>query len=1118
MAAARAHGTVVALVLLVLLAWVAAPGAGPRAEAAVPDPAVNQAVVSVRAGGDRTGVNTVAGLPGVVLQLFRGAGGVAPVTQEWGTCTSDAEGDCSFVVPDAQRGPTGTCAGGGENCGVRFFVRQVGVPPGWYPNDSLSTTLSGSAQATRYEFQTPAVYADQVVTSGSPGGTSTFMVSQSQTRNASSGVWQQSRANPPLPGRCGLDVALLLDLSGSVGANLPDLKASADTFVDALTGTPSRMSLFTFSRVSPADGSANYPGHFPISTTADAEAFKALYAGWGVGGGTNWDRGVAAVAEASETYDLTVVITDGNPTYYGDPNQGNGSNTRFRELENGIFSANALKAEGTRVLSVGVGSGVASDQAALNLASLSGTEEFTGGNAETADFYRTGFAEAGAALRELVFAKCAPSLSVVKAIVPPGGTLDDAAPAGPGWTFTADSTPDIGGLPGTQTTTDDGTGAVNFPLEDFPGETTVTVTEAQQPGHTVVPVAGSNAVCTLRTADQPEGVALEVSNTGDAESPGFSFPMSSGSAVSCVIYNQAPAPRASLSVSKTWVVNGVELENGEQPPGLSAELWLDPPDTEGVRPPTTAGWAPSPPRVFNEGDTVGLAETVDVGSLDLCTLDSATVTAINGQPVGDDFPAAPRDPGDPGAPPAVSAFYDVTLTAPETTVAVTNTLTCPTLLTLSKAVLGGATSPGAWTLTATGPDGTAPGVISGATGTPAVTEVEVTPDVPYEITEAGGPPWYVQNDLRGDSSQYPGSTGSAYCRTVSADGTVFDAVVDGLTGGVVPPLGQHTSCEIVNRTAQLALRKVVENGDGSPAPPSAWSLTATPVGDDLPADLEPVTVPGTSSPLGLRFFVRPGTVYELSENAAPDAPDGYALAGIQCGAGPTPRAVATVTVDPLAGIICTFRNVAEPSTWTVEKSSDPEPGSRVTPGSTITYTLSATDLGGGAERPHDLVVVDDLSGVLAHATLVEASVEASAGTAALDGTTLTWTVPLLDPSATLTYQVVVDDDATDVTLTNAVTADGAEACADSAPDCRTTTHVVPPHPQPPGPGDPAEPSQPGAPPADAAAPADGLPLTGAGLGGAVLAALALVGVGTLVRAVRGRATPVPRPDGHRASP
>ena len=83
---------------------------------------------------------------------------------------------------------------------------------------------------------------------------------------------------------------------------------------------------------------------------------------------TNWDRAFNQVTESAQAYDIAVIITDGNPTAYGIPatTQTNGR-TRFREVENGIFSANGLKAKGTRIVAFGVGAGVSSSGLNLQL-------------------------------------------------------------------------------------------------------------------------------------------------------------------------------------------------------------------------------------------------------------------------------------------------------------------------------------------------------------------------------------------------------------------------------------------------------------------------------------------------------------------------------------------------------------------------------------------------------------------------------------------------------------------------------------------------------------------------------------------------------------------------------
>ena len=108
--------------------------------------------------------------------------------------------------------------------------------------------------------------------------------------------------------------------------------------------------------------------------------------------------------------------------------------------------------------------------------------------------------------------------------------------------------------------------------------------------------------------------------------------------------------------------------------------------------------------------------------------------------------------------------------------------------------------------------------------------------------------------------------------------------------------------------------------------------------------------------------------------------------------------------------------------FTFAKVSDPATGQAVQPGDTITYTLTGVNTGATTLDP--VTVTDDLSEVLAHATLVEDSLTASTGDApTLDGTTLTWTGALTSgQTITITYQVTVNDDATGVVLHNLATA------------------------------------------------------------------------------------------------
>ncbi|WRS29057.1 LPXTG cell wall anchor domain-containing protein [Actinomycetaceae bacterium MB13-C1-2] len=129
--------------------------------------------------------------------------------------------------------------------------------------------------------------------------------------------------------------------------------------------------------------------------------------------------------------------------------------------------------------------------------------------------------------------------------------------------------------------------------------------------------------------------------------------------------------------------------------------------------------------------------------------------------------------------------------------------------------------------------------------------------------------------------------------------------------------------------------------------------------------------------------------------------------------------------------------------WDLTKSSNPASGSTVDPGDTITYTLTAKNTSDVA-RLVGATAEDDLSEVLNGATLVE---PLAAGLT-LNGTKLTWDFGTIDPgkTATVSYQVVVNQDAVGVTIGNVVTGKGdipPSPCPESNADCRETAHHTP---------------------------------------------------------------------------
>lgn len=553
------------------------PALDAAATAAVPAPAPGQAIISVKVAGDRAPDGSATGLAGVRLSLYGAGtattGGVSPVqgtpgarynsSWSWTTCVSDADGDCNFIIPVR----AGTASATGVPQDTRFWVAQDpsdASPAGFYSNQQLRVGSFGASPewTWNYKFQTDTELRAGVVYSSTTPMSTALAADRGFMRNRpdnitaaegnfgenvgrTTGVWTQSRVNPDLSPQCGLRVAVVADTSGSLGVDgMAAVKETLGTFVDAFRGTPTVMSLFSFSNESPGSLASNHPTPLPVSTPGQAAAFKSQYAGWAAGGGTNWDQGLAKAANAGQDFDLVILLTDGNPTVYEAPFRGTSGYNSLQDVDAGILSANQLKAAGSRIVAIGVGPAITS-ASELNLRAVSGTTI-------NSDYFRANdFPTAAAVLSDLARANCQGSIEVQKMIVPQGGTIAQATPAPAGWQFEAaslETTKVTVNAPASATTTASSNGTVNFGLTFTNPFTTgnVQVNETQQAGYQHVPVSGQNAVCT----NAETGNSVPVSNVVDAAKPGFSVGSVSGAQIQCKIYNTPLAP-ASLEVEKS---------------------------------------------------------------------------------------------------------------------------------------------------------------------------------------------------------------------------------------------------------------------------------------------------------------------------------------------------------------------------------------------------------------------------------------------------------------------------------------------------------------------------------------------------------------------------------------
>lgn len=179
--------------------------------------------------------------------------------------------------------------------------------------------------------------------------------------------WVHGRvANPPMPQRCGLRIAVVADLSRSLKyADVDGFGASkkaANDLIDALAGTPAELGIYNFEGYAPAvpEGSTHRQNPPYISMQSDEGVAKAknVVANWKYvgdpenGGATNWEAGLKQVEAGN--YDVVYFITDGMPTFSSKSRELKigGEFVQESALNQAIDVANELKAAGTRIVPI----------------------------------------------------------------------------------------------------------------------------------------------------------------------------------------------------------------------------------------------------------------------------------------------------------------------------------------------------------------------------------------------------------------------------------------------------------------------------------------------------------------------------------------------------------------------------------------------------------------------------------------------------------------------------------------------------------------------------------------------------------------------------------------------
>ena len=660
-----------------------------------------------------------------------------------------------------------------------------------------------------YEYAVPAL---------KPAGvTVPAKATTGSSREESSGGMMNVRVNPSLAevdcGK-GLDVAVLVDTSGSIKnhGNREGLEQASKSLISALAGSPedprnNTVALFSFAKTSPAAG-GNFPTPLSMDDPAKVGEANGIIDGYmkNLDGGTNWDMGLYRIAQemqGGKSYDLVLVLTDGDPTFTNDAGHGNGSYTTFRDLEQAAYSANMVKAQGARVMAVGIGT--EEQVAAQNLAVISGPTPLGGGTPfAEADYVIADWSTVADQLSGIGTAlKCEASVTVQK-FVQDGKAERTTAD---GWDFTA-STSDAaidGGAEATvgkTTATADGAlpGSATWNLRFGASGTKATVNLAELMGAdraadewSLTDVACTRGGAPLEAAVDPESATATVQGLGV------------GDDVVCQFTNTRAVQPVDLTIEKKWIVNnGDPIAHADRPQGVDAELAVEGKDLAWGQ--VTSEVARGEEVSFSEDWSSSKCEIVDT---DLVVDQGGTAggVTVRADGTGADMTLAVDNSlkASDGANPAVKAT-------------VTNTIDCGQMLKLRKQIDGDAenhlldTLPdSAFTMTATPTSGTGELVWAKNADVWAAVDAGSTFALHEHIDQQ--------------------ATTGVYAPVTLADGLTWacdnaDVALESGTETVTIPSGEDVACTIRNAKAEITvLNKVL--GDGA-AVPADWSYSVTP--------------------------------------------------------------------------------------------------------------------------------------------------------------------------------------------------------------------------------------------------------------------------------------------------
>lgn len=226
-------------------------------------------------------------------------------------------------------------------------------------------------------------------------------------------------SNPDLAPRCGLDIILAIDESGSFQGFESTMRYGVRALLDLVADMGSRVALVEFNLDARAPLGL---GYLPVTsgaggTISPGGAFDLyLNNNYQPNGNTNWEAAFQKIEEINRTQGaapLVIFLTDGQPNAYVNPFGSILLGESAASLAEAVPAANAVKAQGSHIFAVGVGASPADEG---NLIAITDANRYPAVTLRSgqADYLMTNLGGLETALRRLVFDLCAASLSVVK--------------------------------------------------------------------------------------------------------------------------------------------------------------------------------------------------------------------------------------------------------------------------------------------------------------------------------------------------------------------------------------------------------------------------------------------------------------------------------------------------------------------------------------------------------------------------------------------------------------------------------------------------------------------------------------------------------------------------------